>query len=95
MPELGNYECRVFARLCSDKTDSSCDLSFNDVSVSFDATDYSPEAIIRLDHMAVEGGRVSLSVDPVDGKTISEVAWCNYLRYKIHADFLRNFLMSF
>jgi hypothetical protein len=75
VPADGSYEFTVSARLCSDQRNNSCAEQPISASVSFATTATPSGANIRLDHAAVEGGRVSLRVDPKGSNTISSVAW--------------------
>ena len=71
---VGTYSFSVDARACSSVQDNSCG-SVSSANLSFNVDNQSPNASIRLDHTAVERGRVSFRVDPLNGKTIQSVAW--------------------
>ena len=71
---IGTYSFAVDARMCSSVQDNSCgSLSSANITISVD--NQSSNASIRLDHTAVERGRVSFRVDPLNGKTIQSVDW--------------------
>lgn len=70
----GTYSFSVAARACTSVQDSSCGAT-NSANVSFNVDTQSTNASIRLDHTAVERGRVSFRVDPINGKTIQSVSW--------------------
>lgn len=71
---VGTYSFAVDARMCSSVQDNSCgSLSSANITISVD--NQSSNASIRLDHTAVERGRVSFRVDPLNGKTIQSVDW--------------------
>lgn len=75
VPQPGTYEFAVSARPCTTERDSSCSSQSITANISFNTISTSQRAKLRLDHAAVEGGRVSLRVDPIAGKTISDVTW--------------------
>ena len=75
VPQSGTYEFAITARTCSNERDSSCTNQSVTANISFDTISTGQQAKLRLDHAAVEGGRVSLRVDPIAGKTISDVTW--------------------
>lgn len=71
----GTYSFSVAARSCTTERDSSCgSLATTNISINVSNTE-SIEASVRMDHTAVEQGRVSLRVDPVGSKTIQSVQW--------------------
>lgn len=71
----GTYSFSVAARSCTSERDSSCgSLATTNISINVSNTE-SIEASVRMDHTAVEQGRVSLRVDPVGSKTIQSVQW--------------------
>ena len=74
-PDLvGTYSFTVDARTCSSVQNNSCG-SLTSASITINVDNQSSNASIRLDHTAVERGRVSLRVDPLNGKTIQSVDW--------------------
>jgi hypothetical protein len=74
-PVASTYEFRVEARVCSTDNNNSCVTNLTSTDVSINVSAASKAANIRLDHAAVEGGRVSFRVDPSTSADITSVTW--------------------
>ena len=70
----GTYSFAVTATTCANEQDSSCGTA-STANISINVQPRTNDASIRLDHSAVERGRVSVRVDPLAGKTIDSVEW--------------------
>ncbi|MGB1143552.1 MAG: hypothetical protein ACPG4R_03945 [Glaciecola sp.] len=71
----GTYGFSVAARPCSTERNTSCgSLTTTNISINVSNAE-EVQAAVRMDHTAVERGRVSFRVDPVANKTIQSVEW--------------------